>query len=197
MKNTILKPALLLLLPAVFACQPGSDADKSIASTHPKLEQQLARDSVATPISSNENPALYDQYRITLQQYETSGAYAINDLYGGKLSPLDEASHNDIGKYKTLLHEGLKQGINFAGKYTVVRISCGTHCQEHYVVDRQSGKVLDKIQSRIGAKFSPNSRLFILNPPSTTVNYNECPDCAPQAYIFEDGKFRKVATPDR
>ncbi|MBF9254352.1 hypothetical protein I2I11_13685 [Pontibacter sp. 172403-2] len=192
MKKNLLKHTLLLAF-AATACQPNTDEGKTIASTHPELEKQLARDSVKTPISSNENPDLYDQYRITLQEYESSGNYAVTDMYSGRLSPLDEADNAEAHTYKTALNEGLKEGVNFAGKYTVVTIGCGTGCQTHYVVDRETGRVLDKVQSSIGAKYSPDSRLFIINPPDSAINYNECQDCAPRAYVFEDGKFREAA----
>jgi len=189
MKKNSLKPALLLLAFAVASCQPNTNEDKTIASTHPELEEQLAREDVETPISSNENPGLYDQYRITLQEYESSGNYAVTDMYSGRLSPLDEAGNADARTYKTALNEGLKEGVNFAGKYTVVTIGCGTGCQTHYVVDRETGRVLDKVQSSIGARYTPNSRLFIINPPDSAINYNACQDCAPRAYLFEKGKF--------
>lgn len=196
MKKNLLKPTLLLLAFAATACQPTTEEGKTIASTHPELEKQLARDSVETPISSNDNPALYDQYRITLQEYESSGNYAVPDMYRGRLSPLDEADNADARAYKTALNEGLKEELNFAGKYTVVTIGCGTGCQTHYVVDRETGRVLDKVQSSIGAKYSPDSRLFIVNPPDSLINYGQCRDCAPRAYVFDDGKFVE-AEPNR
>jgi len=192
MKKNFQKPAFLLLAFAVASYQPATEEGKTIASTHPELEKQLARDSIETPISSNENPDLYDQYRITLNEYESSGNYAVPDMYRGRLSPLDEAGNADVRKYKTALNEGLKAGVNFAGKYTVITIGCGTGCQMHYVVDRETGQVLDKMQSSIGARYNSGSRLFIINPPDSVINYDQCLDCAPAAYIFEDGKFRKA-----
>ncbi|WP_242918319.1 hypothetical protein [Pontibacter liquoris] len=192
MKKNLLKPAFLLLALATVACQQGTDEDKSIASTHPKLEKQLARDSVETPISSDENPGLYDQYRITLQEYENSGSYGVQELYHGRLSELNEAGSADARTYRSALREGLKEGVNFAGKYTVVSVGCGTSCQTHYVIDRETGMVLDKVQSSMGARFNANSRLLIVNPPDSTIDYSQCHDCSPQAYEFVDGKLKKV-----
>ncbi|WP_347156879.1 hypothetical protein [Pontibacter chitinilyticus] len=197
MKKILIKSTLLLLVFTAAACHSGTDEPKSIASTHPKLEKQLARDAVETPISSNENPDLYDQYRITLQEYENSGDYAVQDMYRGRFYPLDESSSTEARKYRTALAQGLKGGVNFAGQYTVVTIGCGTGCQTHYVVDRQTGKVLDKVQSSIGARFNANSRLFIINPPDSTISYDHCYDCSPQAFIFENGRFRKVEAPKK
>jgi hypothetical protein len=113
-------------------------------------------------------------------------------MYAGRLSPLRDEENAEARKYKTAIAEGLKEGVNFAGKYTLVTVGCGTGCQTHYVVDRETGKVLDKVQSSMGARFKPNSRLLIVNPPDSTVNYAECHDCAPQVYVFENGKFKQV-----
>ncbi|MCC9138016.1 hypothetical protein ACFSKU_03790 [Pontibacter silvestris] len=186
----IISPLLLSL--TIFSCQSGNEENKTIVSTHPKLEEELERNSVDVPVSPNDTSDLYNRYRITMQEYEGSGNYAVNDLYIGRLAPLDEESHADALKYRTAINEGLKDGVNFAGQYTVVTVGCGTSCQTHYVVDRESGQVLDKVESNVGAQFSKNSRLFVVNPPDSTINYNECSYCTPQAYVFENGKFRKL-----
>ncbi|WP_299824657.1 hypothetical protein [uncultured Pontibacter sp.] len=186
---------LLGLALALSGCQ--QDAEKettgSLAETHPKLEQQLARDSVSEPVTDGRNPDLYQRYRITMEEYENSGNYEVGNMYRGLLSPLDENSHSEAKTNKSAINEGLKQGVNFAGKYTVVTVGCGTDCQMHYVVDRENGKVLDKLQGSKGATYTPTSRLFILNPPDSTINYNNCSNCTPEAYIFEEGKFKKAA----
>lgn len=193
-----MKPRLTYLIAialAFAACQQDREKPEegSLAETHPKLEKQLARDSVSQPITEGRNPDLYQRYRITMEEYQRSGVYDVGNMYRGRLSPLDERSHTDASTYRTSLREGMKQGVNFAGKYTVVTIGCGTNCQVHFVVDRENGKVLDKLQSSAGAKYSPGSRLFIINPPDSTINYQECTYCTPQAYVFENGKFRKAS----
>ncbi|RDV16401.1 hypothetical protein DXT99_04145 [Pontibacter diazotrophicus] len=184
-------PALLLFTLTVFSCQSGTE-EGTIASTHPELADQLAKDSVSMPITDNQNPDLYQRYQITMEEYARSGEFDVGDMYRGRLAPLDESSHADTRTYRTALREGLEEGVNFAGRYTVVTVGCGTNCQQHYVVDRETGKVLDKLQSSIGAKFTPNSRLFIVNPPDSTVRYGECRDCTPEAYVFENKQFRKL-----
>ncbi|MBF8964535.1 hypothetical protein I0P70_14875 [Pontibacter sp. FD36] len=193
-KNTL--PYLLLPLSFVAilgaACQQQTAEEKTIASTHPKLEEHLQRDTVRMPITSEENPELYQRYRLRMEAYQSDEAFRVQETYQGRLAPLDEASHADARKYRSALQEGLKQGINFAGQYTVVTVGCGTTCQEHYVVDRQDGKVLDKVQSSTGAQFSPDSRIFIVNPPDSSHNYVDCPYCEPAAYVLEQGKFRKL-----
>lgn len=184
---------LLMCTVTVISCQSDTE-DGSIASTHPELARQLAEDSVTMPISDNQNPELYQRYRITMDEYVTSGEFNVGDMYRGRLAPLDESSHVDTRTHRTAISEGLEAGVNFAGRYTVVTVGCGTNCQLHYVVNRETGKVVEKLQSNLGAEFSPDSRLFIINPPDAAINYSECRDCTPEAYILEEGQFRKLQT---
>ena len=184
---------LTLLIPAVMGCNGGNEQDKSIASTHPKLEKQLAKDSVTTPVNDANSEELYNRYRITMEEYETEGEYAVKNMYKGTMPALDEKSHESAGTYKSALQEGLREGVNFAGKYTVVSVGCGTTCQYHFIVDRQTGKITERIQSSIGAKFNANSRIFVINPPDSTVNYSNCTNCTPEAYVMENDKLRKLS----
>lgn len=194
-KNTL--PYLLLPLAFVglmgAACQPQqADEEKTIASTHPELEERLQRDTVRTPVTSDENPDLYQRYRLRMDAYQSDAAFQVQEPYNGQPAALDAGSHPEVAKYRSALQDGLKQGMNFAGRYTVVTVECGTTCQEHFVVDRQDGKVLDKVQSSTGAQYTPDSRIFIVNPPDSSLNYIDCPYCEPEAYVFENGKFRKL-----
>ena len=184
-------PLLLLLATIVLACDSNTE-DKSIGSTHPKLEKQLARDTANLSMRNEENEDLYERYRITTEEYEKSGDYAVGNMYRGRLAPVDEASHTDARTFKSALRDGLAKGVNFAGKYTVVTVGCGTACQQHFIVDRETGKITDKVQGSAGVKYSSNSRIFILNPPDATINYKECQNCTPQAYELVNGKLKKL-----
>ena len=191
MHKNLKYPLLLLLGTTVFACNSNTE-DKSIGSTHPKLEKQLARDTANLAMRNEENADLYERYRITTEEYEKSGNYSVGNMYRGRLAPVDESSHTDARTFKTALRDGLAKGVNFAGKYTVVTVGCGTACQQHFIVDRESGKITEKIQGSAGAKYSANSRIFILNPPDSTINYKECQNCTPQAYELVDGKLKEL-----
>ncbi|WP_092098464.1 hypothetical protein [Pontibacter chinhatensis] len=188
-----LATCLCLLSVGLFtACKGGQEEEKGLAATHPELAKELAKDSLHVPYNDPTDKELYNRYLITTEQYLNSKNYAVGDMYRGKLAPLDEASHSDAATYRTMLRKGLEEGVNFAGKYTVVSIGCGTSCQQHFVVDRETGKVLDKVQSSTGAKYSKDSRLLVVNPPDSAVNYQECRYCTPAYYEFVDGKFRKL-----
>jgi hypothetical protein len=190
MRKKTLPYLLLAILGA--ACQQKAAEEKTIASTHPKLEERLQRDTLHRPVTPEENPDLYQRYRLRMDAYQTDEAFRVKEVYQGKMAPLNEASHGEAAKYRTALQNGLKQGVNFAGQYTVVTVGCGTTCQEHFVVDRQNGEIIDKVQSSTGAQFSPDSRIFIVNPPDSSLNYIDCPYCEPEAYVLEGGKLRKL-----
>jgi hypothetical protein len=192
-----LKLHLLLLPLAVWGCQGNTKKDEGLAATHPEIAEELASDSLTVPYSDSTSEQLYNRYRITTEEYRSSGNYSVGNLYRGRLAPLDESSHADARGFRTAIRKGMEEGVNFAGKYTVVSIGCGTGCQQHYVVDRETGKVLDKVQSSIGARYSADSRLFIVNPPDSAINYEACNQCTPQAFVFENDKFRKLEQQNR
>ncbi|WP_187260882.1 hypothetical protein [Pontibacter beigongshangensis] len=197
MKTRLLQNSLFLLFSAAcVGCQPSGKEDKSLAATHPRLEQQLHTDSVSTPISTNQNPELYQRYRLNMEDTTTVTDYSAPELYTGELAPVDLSSHAEAQQFGPALTQALKGGINFAGKYTVVTISCGTDCQQHFVVDRENGQVIEKLQSSTGASFSPESRLLIVNPPDSTLNYKQCPYCTPATYVLENNKLVKLNLPN-
>ncbi|WP_266205367.1 hypothetical protein [Pontibacter kalidii] len=186
------KTFLVLLPLACWGCQGNTEQDEGLAATHPELARDLAKDSLTVPYSDSTSEQLYNRYRITTEEYRSSGNYSVGNMYRGRLAPLDETSHTDARSFRTAIRKGMEEGVNFAGKYTVVSIGCGTGCQQHYVVDRETGKVLDKVQSSMGASYSADSRLLIVNPPDSAVNYEGCNQCTPEAYVFENDKFRKL-----
>ncbi|MHA6247727.1 hypothetical protein ACXYMU_07315 [Pontibacter sp. CAU 1760] len=190
------KPTLYLLagmLTVVFgSCQQQTDEEGSIASTHPKLEEQLANRGIETPISDNTNPEIYNRYRVTMAQYQQNNQFRVSAVYSGQLASLKPSSDSHAGRYKSEIVKAMEQGINFAGKYTIATVSCGENCQEHFVINRISGKIVESIKGNTGTVYNPDSRLLILNPPDSTIDYDACKACHPQVYEFVDDTFRKL-----
>ena len=79
-------------------------------------------------------------------------------------TPIDLSSYEGAKTYRTKLTEGAKKGPNFAGYFTVVQIGCGTQCQENWIINANTGKILDKFSSALGTKYKLNSTLMIVNP---------------------------------
>lgn len=72
-------------------------------------------------------------------------------------------THSDEGawKFRTRLRRALKNGPNFAGKYTVMTHGCGSSCQVSWIIDSETGVVLkDRIVSGFGVSYRPDSRLI-------------------------------------
>lgn len=96
--------------------------------------------------------------------------FADNPIPGAQVfnvspEPVDLSSYPGAKTYRTKLQDGASHGPNFAGHYTVVSIGCGTQCQENWIIDAQTGKILYKFHSVIGIRFQPDSALMIVNPP--------------------------------
>jgi hypothetical protein len=59
----------------------------------------------------------------------------------GKVAPLDLRSHPFARKYRTLLRQQIKEeGINFAGRYTLATVGCGTGCSISAIIDARTGR---------------------------------------------------------
>jgi hypothetical protein len=44
--------------------------------------------------------------------------------------------------FRTRIIDGIRDGANFAGKYSVIKIGCGTGCRFYFVADVTSGQVI-------------------------------------------------------
>jgi hypothetical protein len=79
--------------------------------------------------------------------------------------PVNLSNNPNASKFRTVLTEGAKQGVNFAGHYTIVTWGCGTSCQVLAVIDRQTGQVyFPEIVASVGFDYQIDSSLLIVNP---------------------------------
>ena len=86
-----------------------------------------------------------------------------SEIYNGNLAEPDFNSYPDAKRYITRIKEECKNGINFAGKYTLVIWGCGSPCQSGVIVDRINGKIYADYFSTFGSEFRKDSRMIILN----------------------------------
>ncbi|WP_162623208.1 hypothetical protein [Confluentibacter sediminis] len=86
-----------------------------------------------------------------------------SEIYNGKLAEPDFNSYPEAKRYITRIKEECKNGINFAGKYTLVIWGCGSSCQSGVIVDRINGKIYGDYLSALGSEFRKDSRMIILN----------------------------------
>lgn len=84
-------------------------------------------------------------------------------LYTGKLADPDFTSNPDAKMFVTRITEGCKEGVNFAGHYTLIYWGCGSSCQYGVIVDRKTGKIYDGYQTSLGSSFKVDSKLILKN----------------------------------
>ena len=106
---------------------------------------------------------------------------------------MDLASYPGASRFRTRLREGAAKGPNFAGHFTVVTWGCGSSCQEHAIVDAQTGKVAFPIPrpTSNGLCFRLDSNLIITVPvaPGTLGEWEPSfPDWLVTRYYKWDGK---------
>lgn len=67
--------------------------------------------------------------------------YKVRDIYhGGPAAPI---LTKDQRVFRTVIREGAKSKVEFAGHYTVPQFGCGSGCSGFYIVDSIGGKVYD------------------------------------------------------
>src|SRR5437868_1859738 len=97
-------------------------------------------------------------------------------------APVNLRSAKGASSFRTRLREGAREGVNFAGHYTMVQWGCGAGCLDAGVIDAKTGMVYlpDEIAGFMvwfwndndeALQFKPNSRLLVLSgAPASEAN---------------------------
>lgn len=86
------------------------------------------------------------------------------EVYTGTPASVDFISNPNAGLYYTAITNAVKQGANFAGKYSIASWSCGNACQNSAIVDVTTGKIVSfGVPSQYGYEHSATSTLLVLN----------------------------------
>lgn len=86
--------------------------------------------------------------------------------YSGSVILPDFNGRDQMAKsYRTRISDGVFKGVNFAGRFAVVEIGCGTSCRFAFVVDVSNGEVFafpygGEEQYQLGLIYSSDSRLM-------------------------------------
>lgn len=125
--------------------------------------------------------------------------YPAERVYKG--TPVQPKLDRDQRYYRTVIREGAKSQVEFAGHYTVPRFGCGTGCTAFYIVDSATGRVYDGfgisdlpmhwIEKQSGD--APPRIEFLAS--SRLLRINGCPnerDCGYYDYVMLDGKGLKL-----
>ena len=77
---------------------------------------------------------------------------------------IDWSSHKGAWEYRTRLRKGLEQGADFNGHYKVVSHGCGSGCQGNWIVDVETGRVVEQFYTSLGTLYRKDSALLIADP---------------------------------
>ncbi|WP_246805936.1 MULTISPECIES: hypothetical protein [unclassified Ensifer] len=94
-------------------------------------------------------------------------AYPAASKYSGKTKLPDfKGRDRDFNQFRTRIREGMREGPNFAGRYSLIQIGCGTGCSFAIVGDNKTGKPSrfprgDDPISMLTLKFRLDSRLLV------------------------------------
>jgi hypothetical protein len=123
--------------------------------------------------------------------------YHFNDFVvpidSGKQAPINWKSNPSARRFRTVIKEGVKRGVNFAGHYCIVQWGCGTLCQSWVIVDLDNGKIYDGISTCRGLDYRSDSRLIILDPPDgKNGEYSDNFCMSPTVYQWKHNKLDKL-----
>jgi hypothetical protein len=86
--------------------------------SHPRAQQ---------PAASQSKAPRFKEYRVAVSR--------------DRVTPLDLRSHTLARHYRTLLRQQQRdKGVNFAGRYTLASVGCGTGCSITAIIDARTGK---------------------------------------------------------
>jgi TonB family protein len=123
--------------------------------------------------------------------------YRVKSISMRKPAPVNLRSHPKARLFRTQLRNGVeREGVNFAGHYSVVTWGCGSDCRMVTVVDSRFGNVFfAPFTISAGAEFHVSSRLFIANPLEVDEYISGAPTpdyYQPRWYVWAGRRFVQI-----
>lgn len=89
------------------------------------------------------------------------------EVYTGTPAQVDFVSNPNAGLYYTTITDAVRDGANFAGKYTLASWNCGSACRNSAIVDITNGRIVSfGVGTQYGFSHSATSTLLVTNPRS-------------------------------
>ena len=116
---------------------------------------------------------------------------AIELAAGQPVQPSFESRDAWARNFRTRITDGVSQGANYAGSYTVIEIGCGSSCRFAYLVDVRNGQVFrfpygGEEQHGLDLQFFLDSRMM-------RVRWQDGDECITQALVWDGASFSVVA----
>jgi len=119
--------------------------------------------------------------------------FAVKEIYTGK--PAAPDLNREWRTFRTMIREGAKARVEFAGHYTVPRWGCGSGCSTLVVVDSITGTIYDGFNVAdlplAWMEKHGESVRFEFHPRSRLMKFNGCineKNCGFYDYVMIEGK---------
>lgn len=113
--------------------------------------------------------------------------YPISTIYRGRVRLPDfRGRDHDLATFRTRITDSMRDGANFAGKYRVITIGCGTGCRFNFVGDLTTGRV---VAFPLGGEDYGHLDLFYkLNSSLIIAVWDDAPEtCSQEGFKIEKG----------
>ena len=119
------------------------------------------------------------------------GNYPISTIYRGKVAfPDFRGRDRDASVFRTRIVNAMREGPNFAGKYAVIQIGCGTGCRFYPVVDVTTGSV--KSFPLGGEEYLHLDLHFRIDSALIVAVWDDGEKCLQEAFKMERGSLNSL-----
>lgn len=195
-QDTTQAAALLVAVASQTVDQRASETQAAAAAA--AQAEAMAATAPRSTTTTTVNDAVYVETP-TSTSTTTGGAapseYGTSVYTGQLVGPRLTGDQEHYREFRTRLREGATQAINFAGRYTIVEIGCGSGgCRFGYAIDRASGDIVDlpvggEPYMYLQLDYEPTSRLMTARWTAMDDGGN-AEGCRSQDWVLEGGRFR-------
>ncbi len=117
--------------------------------------------------------------------------HRVDRVFQGKLRLPDfEGRDKDFAFFKTRIANEMKEGVTFAGEYSVVQFGCGTGCTSVVVANNRTGQLYDfprggESNQGLTLEFNVSSNLMV----ARWYTDSSWETCVFESLLFEGGKW--------
>ncbi|OWV85772.1 hypothetical protein [Rhizobium sp. R693] len=120
--------------------------------------------------------------------------YAVTSVYNGPIHRPDfKGRDKGFADFRSRILEGMSQGVNFSGDYTITQIGCGSSCSFAILSNLRTGEQFDF--PRGGEEVGPLSLKFSANSSLMISTWKSGEDCVLESLQFDGKKWVTLAKP--
>ena len=123
--------------------------------------------------------------------------FPVTRIYKGKAKAPDfKGRDKDFASFRTRIRNGMKEGPNFAGEYTIIQVGCGAGCSFAMVANNRTGQIFDF--PRGGEDNMYLSLRYVLDSALVVAKWAsyETQKCTVEHFRFDQGKWSTLAKRD-